>query len=396
MAKIMTVNAGSSSLKFMLVDTNGENVICDGLVERIGIGESVFSMKVNGEKFKEVSDIKDHAHAVELLLKHLVEQKAIASLEEIDACGHRFVHGGEIFTDSVKIDQKVLDQFAPLVELAPLHNPANLTGYESFKKALAKVEHVAVWDTAFHSTMEDEQFVYPTPYSWYEKYGVRRYGFHGTSHKFVSQEAKKLMKNEKAKIIVAHLGNGASVCAVNEKGESIATSMGFTPLAGIMMGTRSGDIDPAIVSFIAEKEKLDAAGVINLLNKNSGYLGVSGVSSDARDVEDGVKEGNKQCVIARKLFARRTADYIGQYFVALGGADAIIFTAGAGENDINLRTMIMDRIGKALGMELDAKANDSRGKVVEITKASSKVKAFVIPTNEEIMIARDTKRILGL
>lgn len=396
MAKIMTVNAGSSSLKFMLVDTDGEKVICDGLVERIGIGESVFSMKTNGEKFKDTLDIKDHAHAVELLLKNLIDQKAISSLDEITACGHRFVHGGEIFKDSVKIDDSVLAQFNPLIDLAPLHNPANLTGYESFKKALPEVGHVAVWDTAFHQTMEDEQFVYPTPYEWYEKYGVRRYGFHGTSHKFVSQEAKKLMKNEKAKIIVAHLGNGASVCAVNEKGESIATSMGFTPLAGIMMGTRSGDIDPAIVSFIAEKEKLDAAGVVNLLNKNSGYLGVSGVSSDARDVEDGEKDGNKRCTIARKLFARRTADYIGQYFVALGGADAIVFTAGAGENDIKLRTMVMERISAALGMELDASANDSRGKVVEITKPNSKVKAFVIPTNEEIMIARDTQRILGL
>lgn len=391
--KTIAVNAGSSSLKFQLLDMPKETLLCSGVVERIGISDSIFTIKYAGERSKEITDIPTHTVAVQMLLEKLVQLKIVGSLEEIEGVGHRVVHGGEVFTDSVLITDTVIKAIEDVSDLAPLHNPANLTGIKAFREALPNVPAVAVFDTAFHQTMSPVEYMYSVPYEWYTKYGVRKYGFHGTSHKYVSARAIEMLgkKKQDSKIIVCHIGNGASLCAV-KNGKSIDTSMGFTPLSGISMGTRSGDIDPAIVQYISQKEGKNLAEVINELNKRSGYLGLSELSSDSRDLWDAVARGDKKSILAVEKQAKMIADYIGAYYLALGGCDAICFTAGIGENASETRKLIVDRL-YAFGVELDTEKNLIRGKEAVISKDSSKIKVLLIPTNEEVMIARDTLRL---
>ncbi|HIU14334.1 MAG TPA: acetate kinase [Candidatus Fimiplasma intestinipullorum] len=396
MAKIIAVNAGSSSLKFQLFEMNDESVIASGVVERIGFEDAIFTLKFNGEKFEKTLPIPDHKKGVELLLESLIEHHVVESLNEIQGVGHRIVQGGDLFSDSVIFDQNVANGIASIANLAPLHNQAHLTGYYAFKEAMPGVGHVAVFDTAFHSTMAPETYLYAVPYEYYEKNHVRRYGFHGSSHRYVSGRCIELMGNpEHSKIIVCHLGAGGSLCAVKD-GKSINTSMGLTPLAGIMMGSRCGEIDPSVVTFIMSETGETASRMDTIMNKESGLLGVSGVSSDYRDVEAAANEGNERAQIALKIFARRVADFIGSYYVQLGGVDAICFTAGIGENSFTARANIINEIKDALGVEIDEEANRSREPDRLISTPNSKVKVYVIPTNEELVIARDTKRLLNL
>jgi len=392
--KIIAVNAGSSSLKFQLLEMPSEEVIASGVVERIGLKDSIFSIKHNDKKVKDTLDIKTHKVAVDMLLSKLVELEIVSSLDDIEGIGHRIVHGGEKFTDSVIINQEVMNAIEGVIDLAPLHNPANLTGVKAFKEALPNIPAVAVFDTAFHQTMNPVAYMYAVPYEWYTKYGVRKYGFHGTSHKYVSQRAAKLLgKNlEDTKLIICHIGNGASLCAV-DGGFSVDTSMGFTPLAGIPMGTRSGDIDPAIVQFIAQKEDKSLDEVIDELNHKSGYLGLSGFSSDSRDLWEKANNGDVRSILAVEKQAKIIADYIGAYYLTLGGCDAICFTAGIGENASETRKLVADKI-KALGTSLDVKKNLIHGEEAVISKKESKIKLLLIPTNEEVMIARDTVRLI--
>ncbi len=392
--KIISVNAGSSSLKFKLFNMPEEKVLTEGVVERIGLKDSIFTIKFNGQTKKEILNVSTHEKAVSMLLNKLVDYNIVETLEEIEGIGHRVVHGGETFKDSVLINQNVMDEIERLSDLAPLHNPANLTGIKAFQRALPNVKAVAVFDTAFHQTMEPVAYMYSVPYHWYEKYGVRKYGFHGTSHKYVSHRAAEILNKpiEKTKVIVCHIGNGVSLCAV-KGGKSIDTSMGFTPLAGVSMGTRSGDIDPAIIQFIAQKEKKNINEIMNELNKNSGYLGMSQLSSDSRDLWEAVDRGDKKSILAVEKQAKMIADYIGAYYLALGGCDAICFTAGIGENASETRKLVVNRLG-ALGIELDYEKNLVRGKEAIISKEKSNVKVLLIPTNEEVMIARDVYRLI--
>lgn len=395
MSKIFSVNAGSSSLKFQINEMPEENTLAEGLVERIGLDEGVVTIKYNGEKDKQVLKINDHSEAVNIVLDKVVKLGILNNLDEIAGVGHRVVHGGEKFADSAIMTDEVVAAIEEVSDLAPLHNPANLTGYNAFKSALPSATHVAVFDTAFHQTMPKESYMYPIPTKYYEKYGVRRYGFHGTSHKYVSQRTIELLGNpEYSRVIVCHLGNGASLSAV-KNGKSINTSMGMTPLAGIMMGTRSGDIDPAILQFLMEKESMDIDTMTNVLNKESGMLGVSGISSDCRDIEDGSAAGNEDAEFTLRLYARRIADYIGQYIIQLGGLDALVFTAGIGENGIGIRADVVKEIGRSTGAKIDAEANNSRGKEVCISAEDSTIKVFVVPTNEEIVIARDVHTLMN-
>ncbi len=394
--KIIAVNAGSSSLKFQLLNMPEETVIASGVVERIGMDGGNFKLKYNGDESEEQIDMPDHAVAVEHLLEKLVSLNIVESYEDISGVGHRVVHGGEKFSDSVLIDDEVKKAIEEVSDLAPLHNPANLTGIKAFQEALPNKPQVAVFDTAFHQTMTKETYMYSTPYEWYSKYGVRKYGFHGTSHKYVSQRVADILGKDvkDLKTIVLHIGNGASICAI-DGGVSVDTSMGFTPLAGITMGTRSGDIDPAIVEFIAQKQQRSLEEVMNDLNKQSGYLGISGVSSDSRDLWAAADEGNERAKLAIDKQAKMIADYVGAYFMHMGGVDNIIFTAGIGENAPETREVIARRLESALHTELDTEANNVRGKEQIISKEGSKVKLMVVPTNEEVMIARDTQRLMN-
>ena len=397
MSKVMAVNAGSSSLKFQLFNMPEETVITSGIVERIGLQDGIFTIKVNGEKVKTVTDIPNHSVAVDMLLKALVEHKIVASYDEIDACGHRVVQGGPYFEDSAIVTEDSEAKVEELIELAPLHNGANLVGMRAFRDALPNARHIFVFDTSFHQTMAEEQYLYALPYKYFTEHKVRKYGAHGTSHKYVSARAIDMLGNpEHSKVIVCHLGNGASLSAVKD-GLCVDTSMGFTPLAGVMMGTRSGDIDPSILPFVMKKEGLNIDEMLNVLNKQSGMLGVSGISSDSRDIEDAYKEGNEAAIRTSNLYAAIVAKYIGTYFVELGGCDAIAFTAGLGENAAYLRTLICNNIKEALGVELDETKNNTRsGDDRVISTENSKVQIMIIPTNEEVMIARDTVRLLGL
>ena len=390
--KIMAVNAGSSSLKFQLFEMPSEEVVTSGVVERIGYDNALFAIKVDGKKIESTQPVLDHGKAVDLLLESLIKHQIISSLDEIKGVGHRVVQGGEKFKESAVINDVMIDVLASLNDLAPLHNPANITGIEAFRKVLPNINQVAVFDTTFHQTMKAEAYLYATPYEWYEDYGVRKYGFHGTSHQYVSQKAAVLLNNPKAKIIVCHLGNGASLCAV-DGGISIDTSMGLTPLEGIPMGTRSGNIDPAILSIVSNKEGRPVEDILDDLNKRSGYLGVSGLSNDSRDIIKGMNAGNMRAKLAHDIQMKRIADYIGSYYVYMGGLDAIVFTAGIGENESLVRAHVLERI-KVLGVEVDEKANQLRGEH-EITTKQSKVRAFVIPTNEEVMIARAVMDVNG-
>lgn len=388
--KIIAVNAGSSSLKFQLLEMPEEKVITSGLVERIGHDNAVFQIKVNGEKVTVEQPILDHKVAVDLLLEGLIKYNIIATLDEVEGVGHRVVQGGEIFKSSTIITDEVVEKIASLNDLAPLHNPANITGIKSFRTALPNIVQVAVFDTSFHESMDELAYLYAIPYEWYEKYGVRKYGFHGTSHQYVSEKAYEKLGNKDAKVIVCHLGNGASLCAV-DGGKSVDTSMGLTPLEGIPMGTRSGNVDPAVLKLIADKENRSLDDVLNDLNKKSGYLGVSGISNDSRDIDDAMEKGNHRAYLAHKIQVKRIADYIGSYYVYMGGLDAICFTAGIGENSSTIRKNILEAV-KVLGIDIDEEQNAQRGER-EITKPGSKVRAFIIPTNEEVMIAREVQRL---
>ena len=393
MAKIMAVNAGSSSIKFQLLEMPEEKVITSGVMERIGLAEGIFTLKLNGKKEETHPVLPTHAEGVQLLLDTLLEKGIVKSLDEINGVGHRVVQGGEYFKDSTLVNDEVIAKIADLADLAPLHNPAHIIGIKAFQKALPNVPQVVVFDTVFHQTMPEEAYMYATPYEWYEKYGIRKYGAHGTSHQYVSQRTAELLNKplKDTKIIVCHLGNGASITAV-EGGKSKDTSMGLTPLEGIPMGTRSGILDPTVVSYICEKEGKTAAEVVNILNKKSGYLGMSGIGNDARDVTKAANEGNHRAQLTFAVQAKRIVDYIAAYYVYMGGCDAISFTAGMGENLCHLRKKIIDRLG-VLGVKLDEEANKVMGDEALISTADSKIKVFVVPTNEEVMIARDTVRV---
>ena len=396
MAKIISVNAGSSSLKFQLFEMDDESVITSGVIERIGLEDSIFTIKYDGKKTVTTSPIKDHKVAVELLLDTLIEKGIVKDLDEIKGVGHRVVQGGAYFDSSVIIDEDVVNKIDELKSLAPLHNPAHLTGYYAFKEAIPNAGAVAVFDTAFHQTLEPKCYIYPIPYKYYTDYKVRKYGAHGTSHYYVSRRCIEMLGNpEHSKIIVAHLGAGGSLTAIKD-GKSVNTSMGFTPLAGIMMGTRSGDLDPSIIDYLIEQVGMDMKDVIRMLNKESGLLGVSGVSSDFRDVLAAADEGNERAKLAIDIFFRRVIAYIGRYFIALGGCDAIAFTAGIGENSAYARKEILSLVSEALGIVIDDDANENGDGERLITKPESKIKVYVIPTNEELVIARDTKRLLNL
>ena len=388
--KIIAVNAGSSSLKFQLFEMPSEKVITKGLVERIGEKNAVFNIVVNGDKISTTTHIKDHKVAVQMLLEGLTKHQIIKDLEEIKGVGHRVVQGGEKFLESTLITDEVIKELAKLNHLAPLHNPANITGIESFRKALPDVKQVAVFDTTFHTTMPRENFMYATPYEWYEKYGVRKYGFHGTSHQYVSEQAIELLGKDESKIIVLHLGNGASLSAV-VNGKSVDTTMGLTPLEGIPMGTRSGNIDPAILGLIQDEEGLTLDEMLNILNKKSGYLGVSGKYADNRDIVAEMNNGCDRCKLALDVQIKRIVDYIGSYYVLMGGLDAIVFTAGIGENSWEVRELICNKLG-VLGVKLSERKNKTRG-TVEISCCESKVKVYAIKTDEEVMIAREVLRV---
>ncbi|WP_313799548.1 acetate kinase [Cytobacillus sp.] len=393
MAKIIAINAGSSSLKFQLFEMPSEEVITKGLIERIGLNDSIFNIVANGEKVKETLDIPNHDVAVKLLLEKLTGLGIIQSLDEIEGIGHRVVHGGEEFTDSVLITDEVLAKIEALSELAPLHNPANITGIRAFQQVLPDVPAIAVFDTAFHQTMPASSFLYSLPYEYYKKYGIRKYGFHGTSHKYVSQRAAEMLGRplDQLRLISCHLGNGASIAAI-EGGKSIDTSMGFTPLAGVTMGTRSGNIDPALIPFIMEKTNQTADEVLDVLNKKSGMLAVSGFSSDLRDIEVQASEGNERARLALEVFAGRIHKYIGSYAAKMYGVDAIIFTAGIGENSDVIRERVLQGL-EFMGVYFDPSLNKVRGEEAFINFPHSPVKVMIIPTDEEVMIARDVVRL---
>jgi acetate kinase len=396
MSKIIAINAGSSSLKFQLFEMPSEEVITKGLIERIGLNDGIFNITANGEKIQEVLDIPDHGVAVKLLLDKLTNLGIIQSLSEIDGIGHRVVHGGEAFNDSVLINEEVLNKIEELSELAPLHNPANVTGIKAFQQVLPNVPAIAVFDTAFHQTMPESSYLYSLPYEYYEKYGVRKYGFHGTSHKYVSERAAEMLGRpvEHLRLVSCHLGNGASIAAI-EGGKSIDTSMGFTPLAGVTMGTRSGNIDPALIPYIMEKTGKNAEEVLTVLNKESGVLGVSGFSSDLRDIELEASKGNDRAELALELFANKIHKYLGSYAARMYGVDAIIFTAGIGENSESIRARVLSGL-EFMGIYWDPALNKVRGKEAFINYPHSPVKVLIIPTNEEVMIARDVTRLSNL
>ena len=389
--KILTVNAGSSSLKFTLFEMPEEKVIASGLFEKIGLNGSLYTIKYNGEKITREYDLKDHSVAVKKLMDELIELGIIRSLDEIEGVGHRILHGGQEFSEPTVLNRDVVEEISKYNELGPLHNPANLMGATSFIEALPGVVNVGVFDTAFHQTMEEAEYLYPVPYEWYQEYGIRKYGFHGTSHKYIWKFMSEILGND-AKIISCHIGNGGSLCAIRG-GKVVDTSMGFTPLAGIMMGSRSGDVDPSVIPFIMKKLNKSADEIITMLNKNSGLLGVSGVSSDSRDVEVGADEGNERCVLAQNMYAQRIANFIAMYNNLLDGADAIVLTAGVGENSKTMRKMIIDRI-HSLGVTIDEELNDFRGEFRKISTDDSKIAVYVVPTNEELMIALDTYHII--
>lgn len=394
--KILVLNCGSSSLKYQLIDMDTEDVLASGKYERIGEDEAFITHKVNGEKHEIVHPAKTHEEAVDFTLKQLInpEYKVIDSLDEINAIGHRLVHGGEKIAESVVIDDHVIDVLKECTDLAPLHNPAGIIGIEACKKVMPGKPMVGVFDTAFHQTIPEERYIYPIPYEYYEKYGVRKYGFHGTSHMYVSRRLAEIENKtiEDLKIVTCHLGQGSSICAV-QGGKSVETSMGLTPLAGIPMVTRSGDIDPSVVTFIMKKEGKSANEVENILNKKSGVQGISGLAPDFRVIENESMSGNKRAQLAMKNFKYSVAQYIARYAVTMNGIDAIVFTGGVGENQINIRKGICEQL-TFMGVEIDEDKNNVRSEEKLVSKDSSKVKVYVIPTNEELMIAKETERLV--
>lgn len=395
MSKIMAVNAGSSSLKFQLLEMPEERVITEGLIERIGLEKPNFVIKYQGEKEEKLVPAENHAVAVDILLKALVEKGIVKDLKEIVGVGHRILHCGEKYTDSVVMTDEAIAVVESVNDLGPLHNPANLTGIRAFKKALPDVVQVGVFDTSFHLTMEPEAYMYATPYEWYKKYHVRKYGFHGTSYRFVSAEAAKRLNRplEGLKMIIAHLGNGASLAAIKD-GKVVDTSMGLTPLDGLPMGTRSGTIDPAIVEFICKKENKTASEVTTILNKKSGYIGYFPSSSDGRDLRKAQADGDEKADLILRMQEKKIVDYIGSYYAYMGGCDVLVFTAGIGEKSPQTRSEVCARLKEAFGVEIDEQKNiDTFGVYGEISTPNSKIKVLVVPTNEEIMIARDVMRL---
>ena len=390
--KIMSVNAGSSSLKFALFEMDTNTLIASGYFEKVTLPGSFFNIKYNGEKIYEEIDMPNHTIAVEVMLDRLVKLGIVSSLDEIEAVGHRVVHGGDKYNKSVLITDEVMEDIENLAALAPLHNPANILGIKAVKAALPNVPMTVVFDTAFHQTMDETAYIYPVPYEWYTDLMVRKYGFHGTSHCYISKQIPRILGKDSYKAIICHLGSGGSLSAVLD-GKCIDTTMGFTPLAGIMMGTRSGDIDPSIVTYVADVTGRDAKDVVNDLNKKSGFLGLSGKSNDFRDVNEGSLAGDERCTLAINKYVKTVVDYIAQYYVELGGADIIVFTAGLGENASPVREKIMKKLA-CLGVTINEEANKTRGEEIEISGEDSKIKVFVVPTDEELMIAQDTKDLV--
>ena len=391
--KIMSINAGSSSLKFSLFDMTTEEVLISGLFERIGIEASGYTLKYKGDKIKVDAELPDHSVAVKILLEKLIELQVISTLEEIEGVGHRIVHGGDKYTESVMVTDEVVNDIIKFSDFAPLHNPAHAICIKAFREVLPKTPMVVVFDTAFHQTIEKARFLYPVPYSWYENYHVRKYGAHGTSHRYIAVKMQEELGRDDLNIISCHLGNGGSITAI-KAGKCVDTSMGFTPHAGIMMGTRSGDIDVSLVPYVMEKEGKSASEIMNELNKKSGFLGVSELSSDSRDIEDGIKEGNEKCILAQEMFINSIVKYVAQYYVLLGKVDAICFTAGIGENSTDTRLAIVEKLA-CLGIKIDVEKNNVRGKFTQINADDSTVDLYVVPTNEELMIAKDTMNIIN-
>ena len=397
MSKVIAVNSGSSSLKFQLFQMPEEEVLTSGVAERIGQKMGIFTINVNGEKIKTDVEIPDHKKAVDLLLEALVKYGIVKELSEIKGAGHRIVQGGAYFSGSVKVDEDVVSKVDELCALAPLHNPAHLVCYRAFKEALPEIEHVFVFDTAFHQTMTEESFLYPVPYEWYTDYKVRKYGAHGTSHEFVMKRTAELMGKDPSElnILTCHLCNGASITAI-KNGKVVNTSMGLSPLGGIMMGTRCGDIDPTVVYYMEEKLGCTPEEMDTYLNKKSGMLGVSGISSDARDIQAAVDAGNPRAITTYNLYVNRAVNLIGGYYMQLGHVDAMSFTAGLGEHAVEIREGILKGLEEGMGVKIDYELNSKTHSEAKISLPDSKVEVFVVPTNEELVIARDTVRLLGL
>ena len=390
--KILCVNAGSSSLKFQLFEMPEEKVLISGYIEKIGLEDSFWTTKVNGEKIKGEKYLKTHTDAVDVMLDELIKHKVVESLDEIKGVGHRVLHGGEKYSDSVLIDEEAIKSIEELTKLGPLHHPGNLAGIKAMQKALPNVPMVAVYDTAFHATMPKENYMYPVPMDWYTKYGVRKYGFHGTSHKYITETMEEMLGKKDVNLIIGHIGSGASISAV-KNGKCYDTTMGLTPLDGLMMGTRSGAIDPSILEYVCKESGMNITEVTNALNKQSGYLGISGYS-DSRDVETAAKEGNEDAILAIKMYNNRVAKYIADYYIELEGkVDGIVFTAGVGENGIDFRRDVISKLSP-LGIKID---DDKNSKIASfkdvhegvISSDDSTIKVYVVPTNEEVMIARD-------
>lgn len=391
--KIISINAGSSSLKFRFFKMPDEISLCHGIFERIGLDNSFYTIIINDKRIRKEVILNSHEDAVNILIRELIELNVVDNINEIDGVGHRVVHGGNKYSTSVIIDNNILDYITKISYLAPLHNPANIIGINTFNNMLPNALGVAIFDTAFHQTMDKTSYIYPVPYEWYEKYGVRKYGFHGTSHKYITMKISEELNNKNLKIISCHLGNGGSLCAI-KNGQSIDTTMGLTPLAGIPMGTRSGDIDPSIIPYIMTQTGMTINEVINNLNKESGFLGVSGVSADARDIEDGIEKGNKRCKLAYDIYIKKVVSFISSYNTLLGGADIICFAAGIGENSIKIRKDIINMLSP-LGVYLDEEKNNVRAKQTLISTDNSRIRCYIVPTDEELMIAKETYELIS-
>ncbi len=389
--KILAVNCGSSSLKFQLYEMPEKKILISGNFERIGIDNSFYSYKINGEKTKKVSSFKNHADAVKILVQVLIDNDIVSDLSEIKGIGHRVVQGADKFQKSVLVTDEVIKQIADLSSLAPLHNPAALVGIKAFQSVISDAKHVVVFDTAFHQTMAEETYLYALPYEWYLNYGVRKYGAHGTSHKYITEFMNKYY-HENKKLIICHLGGGCSITAVKD-GKVVDTSMGFTPNAGIIMGTRCGDIDASIIPYIMEKLDLSTKDIDQYINKESGFKGITGGIVDSRDIEDGVANNDHKCILAQKMFVRSVVNYIARYYVLLNGVDAICFTAGIGEKSPLTRQQIIESIS-SLGAKLDPIANKERNEFTKISSSDSKIECFMVPTDEEVMIATDTYNLI--
>ena len=389
--KILTINAGSSSMKYSIIELPEEKELINGYFQRIGLEGSFYDIKFNGQKKHVDVELTNHLQALELLKKDIVEEGIVSDLSEIDGIGHRLVHGGEKYKESVLIDDEVINTCEKFKKLAKLHMPAMLACIEASKEAFPNTKMAAVFDTAFHQSMKPVNYLYALPYEWYEKYGVRKYGFHGTSHRFINREISKIMGRDDLKVISCHIGSGASVCAI-DSGKVVDTSMGFSPITGIMMGTRPGDVDPSVIEYMMDEAGMEIEQVMTALNKQSGTQGICG-KSDSRDIEDGIKAGYEKCILAEDMYAWKIANYIAMYNNMLGGADVIVLTAGIGENSKDTRKDIIDRIA-SLGVKIDEEANNFRGEIRKISTEDSKIPVYVLPTNEELMIALDTYELV--